>query len=149
MFHILPPQLQHLLPHCLQTTKLCACVLLLVSLFKVHPAGSSLPNSCSQQKLQQACIIHVLPRHKVQWCNARPYTKVNNSVLCLKYVSQWLCRAAHRHSSIRLKELLLINERQSESQSERNSLPQFFKQALPTGLYCLDWGIMGSSIYRF
>ena len=88
-----------------------------------------------------ACIIFAMLQDKVQWRNARSYTKVNNFIWCLKYVSLRLCKAAHRHSRVGLKERLLINERGRlrESKGEKLSLPQFsFKQALPTGLHCLD-----------
>lgn len=117
-------------------------------------AGLSLPNSYIQHNYSRPALSLPCCKTKCSGCNARSHTKVNNFILCLKYVSLWLCKAAHRHSCVGLKELLLINEseseRESESQSERNSLPQFsFKQALPTGFHCLDWGIMGSLIYRF
>lgn len=71
-------------------------------------------------QLQNTCIIFATLQNKAQWRNVRPSTKVNNFILCLKYVSLWLCKAAHRHSRVGLKKRLLINER--GSQGRRNSL---------------------------
>lgn len=51
-------------------------------------------------------------------CNVKSYTKVNKFILCLKYVSLRLCKAAHRHSRVGLKEHRLINERERETEKE-------------------------------
>lgn len=82
---------------------------------------------------EASAIISAVLQHKVQWRNARSYTKVNSFILCLKYVSLRLCKAAHGHSCVGLKERLLINERESQRR-EKLSLPQFsFKHTASCG----------------
>lgn len=109
--------------------------------------GSPLANSCSRRKRHRARAISDTA---CPLCRGEASHKSKQLCLACENMCRRDCgKAAHRRSGGGLKESPLINERQSGSQSERNSLPQFFKQALPAGLYCLDRGIMGSSIYRF
>lgn len=89
-------------------------VCILVSLFSVARADLSLFLTAVTSTITVGLHYFCHAANKVQWRNARPDTKVNNFILCLKCVSLQLCKAAHRHSCVGLKERLLINERERE-----------------------------------